>query len=686
MRLINIAGMLLYFSICSLPFSSFASDAKVMLEHDLLDANRVIPPAPIDQSKVYRLDEIERTRRGNSFKDKVDIPYSEDTLGKRSYKVLKGNSSRRKKKLQSKQSCSNTLKPTSIRRSKEVLIKLIQAPNNDARTKFLKTKAKYQQRKKNPLEKIGYLRVTVPQGISIEAYIDSLYRDKIAESIEPNIIVKSLETFNLPDQNTWQWGLTMIQAPETWSDKSFNKRQVSIAVIDSGVDVDHPDLKDILVEGYNFIDENTNVEDDFGHGTLITGIIAARKNEEKGIAGLVSSCKVIPLKVLDSYGEGSIADLAEAIIYAADNGCEVINLALGTYEWSNVLDEAVKYAALKNCVLVAASGNNGIEKPCYPAAFPSTIAVAAIDEFGQKCNFSNFGQHIDVSAPGKNIYSTTVNGKYEYITGTSAATAFVSGYAALICSGIKQDNESVFSKIIASCEDVEDKGWDPKTGHGFINNNLLAICKKPIEKISIIIVSNLPLSPLPWQTTSIKLGIRNNYSKKDGIYNAFLSVNNDLVSLVPSFDINPKEYKEVIITWDNPNPAQIFSNKIEVGINYFIENNVVRKFNNFTIVSATKEISDIAIVNVRIGKSLISPSESIGFSVEIANFGNKVSENVYLSFSGDDQENLHYYQLKPGESKIFTMAFYLDPSLDSDGNLDNLKELVFTYEFSEYKS
>lgn len=176
----------------------------------------------------------------------------------------------------------------------------------------------------------------------------------------------------------YQWNLPAIETNQGW-DLSRGSKDVIVGVVDTGVDINHPDLHGQLLDGYNVINPDSDPDDDVGHGTHVAGIIGAIVNNNEGIAGISWYNQVLPVKALDKSGSGTTYSVAEGIIWAVDNGAKVINMSLGNYADSQFLHDAVKYAYDKDVVLVAASGNDNTERPGYPAAYPEVIAVAATD-------------------------------------------------------------------------------------------------------------------------------------------------------------------------------------------------------------------------------------------------------------------------------------------------------------------
>ncbi|MEO8612972.1 MAG: S8 family serine peptidase [Chloroflexota bacterium] len=220
-----------------------------------------------------------------------------------------------------------------------------------------------------------------------------------------------------------QYALDMIGAPQAWDAMPANTPPVVIAVIDSGVDANHPDLAGKIVAQHDFLQNDDIAQDEFGHGTEVSGIIAAAHNDI-GIAGIAPNAQIMALRVLDASGRGRYSDVAAAIIYAADHDAKVINLSLGGANDSDLLRSAIDYAINKGLTVVAAAGNQGASQPMEPARYAPVIAVGAVDETGAVASFSNQGA--DVLAPGVNILTTILNNDYGVVSGTSFAAPMVS--------------------------------------------------------------------------------------------------------------------------------------------------------------------------------------------------------------------------------------------------------------------
>jgi thermitase len=305
------------------------------------------------------------------------------------------------------------------------------------------------------------------------------------EFAEPNFILMQNEV-NLPNdllyQENYQWNLPVIGTEQGW-DITRGNEEVAIAIVDTGVDLDHPDLKNRLVKGYNLLNEGEEPDDDNGHGTHVAGIIASETNNNEGTAGMTWFNKIMPVKAMGAKGYGTTFDIANGIVWAVDHGADVINLSLGNYQPSKVLEEAVKYAYSKNVVMVSAAGNDGSNQPTYPSAYPEVLSVAAVDYEGRRASFSNFGEYIDIAAPGVYIPSTYFNKQYAALSGTSMAAPHVAGLAALIKSANPElSNTQVIDIIKNSAIDLGEQGKDQDFGNGLIDVNSALKAAKSNEK------------------------------------------------------------------------------------------------------------------------------------------------------------------------------------------------------------
>ena len=234
-----------------------------------------------------------------------------------------------------------------------------------------------------------------------------------------------------PDDVGWpqQDGLRVAGFPKAW-DVTQGSSKIVVAVVDTGVDPNHPDLRGALVPGWDFVGGDAEPADDHGHGTAVAGVIAARSNNRTGGAGICWRCLVLPIKALDAQGSGDDTLIAAGIVWAADHGAQVINLSLGGPGSSAALANAMSYASAKGAIVVAAAGNSGVTTQFFPAADPHAVSVAATTVADQRYSWSNFGSWVRFAAPGCNL-APILGGGYGSFCGTSSAAPLVSGLAAL---------------------------------------------------------------------------------------------------------------------------------------------------------------------------------------------------------------------------------------------------------------
>ena len=288
------------------------------------------------------------------------------------------------------------------------------------------------------LAEINVVILDVTPGKEIET-ANALQQQANVMFAEPNYL---LYADFVPNDTHWgdQYAPASVGAPDAW-DVTTGNSAVVLAIMDSGIDISHPEFTGRLLTGYDFVDNDNIPQDGDGHGTHVAGIAAATGNNGRGIAGIDWQARILPIRILNNFGSGSTVNFAKGILYAIENKADVINLSLGTSVNSSLLEYSTYYAYQSGIALVASAGNfNG--PVSYPAAYPWVLAVGATNSLDQRWASSNYGAQLDLVAPGVDIYSTGLAGSYFYETGTSMSAPLVSGTAALLAgrSGFSTPN------------------------------------------------------------------------------------------------------------------------------------------------------------------------------------------------------------------------------------------------------
>ena len=282
----------------------------------------------------------------------------------------------------------------------------------------------------------------------------------------------------------------MINMEDAW--ELADGKGTVVAIIDTGVAFEDykdkkgtyhrvPDLAQTkFVKGYDFIDNDEHADDDNGHGTHVAGTIAQSTNNKLGVAGIAHKAGIMPLKVLNRYGYGNIADISEAIVFAADHGAHIINMSLGGGGESQLMREAIEYAYKKGVTIVCAAGNAGRNRASFPAAYPYAIGVSSVGPDGELAPYSNYGKGINIAAPGGNTKAKLENGilqntigrmdptkdGYEYFQGTSMASPHVAGVAALLVSVGVKDPAKIEDILLTTATQKDEPS---KYGAGIVN-------------------------------------------------------------------------------------------------------------------------------------------------------------------------------------------------------------------------
>lgn len=272
---------------------------------------------------------------------------------------------------------------------------------------------------------------------------------------------------------TIPWGISRIDAPSAWTYSTA--AGVSLAVVDTGIDLDHKDLQANIAWGVNTINPVKSANDDNGHGTHVAGTAGAIKNTI-GVVGAAPQVKLYAVKVLGRNGTGWLSDLIEGLTWCIDNGMQVVNMSLGSSSDNTSFHQAITAVYNAGILQVAAAGNNGdgygtgTGEVTYPAAYPELIAVTATDSSDNFAVFSSFGSEVDLAAPGVEVYSTWNDGRYRTLSGASMAAPHVAGAAALRLALYPGESPDQIKAVLEnSAQDLGAAGWDPYFGAGLVN-------------------------------------------------------------------------------------------------------------------------------------------------------------------------------------------------------------------------
>ncbi|MFN8490262.1 MAG: S8 family serine peptidase [Caldilineaceae bacterium] len=329
------------------------------------------------------------------------------------------------------------------------------------------------------LAPLGVAKVRIHTEIyaaTAHSILTQLARDPAIAVVEADSAVEGAYEINDPDalNPNKTYTVNLLHLQQAW-DYTTGSSQVVIAVLDTGLAKAHPEFAGRILPGYDFVNDDDDPEDDYGHGTHVAGIAAATINNDIGMAGICGGCSILPVKVLNDHNAGTWSGVAEGILYAVDHHANVIVLSLGSKTKSKIIEDAVNYASAHNVLIVAAAGNANSSENFYPAAFTGVLGVGATGRNDERWALSNYGNFVDVVAPGDSVYSTynnlnQPNGGYTFLSGTSMATPHVAGLAGLLFSQAPTRTiTDVVHLIETTAVDLGDQGLDGKFGYGRID-------------------------------------------------------------------------------------------------------------------------------------------------------------------------------------------------------------------------
>jgi len=295
-----------------------------------------------------------------------------------------------------------------------------------------------------------------------EENIPALEARSVVVDVDIDVVVQAVA-------ETLPWGVDRIDAEQV---HAFNKGAgVKVAVLDTGIDLDHPDLA--VAGDVTFVDGTTSGDDDNGHGTKVAGVIAALDNDI-GVIGVAPEAELYSVKVLNSSASGSVSDILAGIEWAIENRMDVINMSFAsTLAFPASVHDAIELAYNTGVLLVAGAGNNGNaagtgDNITYPARYPEVIAVGGTDTQDNRWSASSTGPALELMAPGVNVETTAIGG-YGTLTGTSMASPHAAGVGALLIASLMESNHDVRQRMQQTVEDLGDVGWDSLYGYGLVD-------------------------------------------------------------------------------------------------------------------------------------------------------------------------------------------------------------------------
>jgi hypothetical protein len=382
--------------------------------------------------------------------------------------------------------------------------------------------------------KIGQSRlhvVDLPPGKSEQDVVAKLSRRPELKFAELDRVVPVAMAVNDPYIGS-EWHLAKINASTAW-DTSMGAG-VTIAVLDSGVNVNHPDLKANLVAGYNIYSSNTDLTDVCGHGTAVAGSAAATGNNATGVAGVAGAARIMPVRI--AYKDPTLgcyayySTIASGVTYAADHGARVANISYAGVAGSASILSAARYMNSKGGVVVVAAGNNNKDENITPD--PALVVVSATDNNDNKASFSSWGSFVTISAPGTSIWTTDNSLGYTQWQGTSFSSPIVAGVAALMMSARPDlGSDQIKSLLYSTAVDLGTAGRDPIFGYGRVNAAAAVQAAKAYQSPTDTTAPAASIAaPLANSTVSGVVGVTVNASDNVGVARVDLTVNGTVVA------------------------------------------------------------------------------------------------------------------------------------------------------------
>jgi len=405
----------------------------------------------------------------------------------------------------------------------------------------------------------GYLPLSLLSSPKMNQQLSSLIQQRL---IEPDFRLQT-DIFPNDPKISSQWAVDFLNMTSAW-DKQTGNQSIKVAVVDTGVDYTHPDLSSQYIPlGYDWVNGDSDPMDDQGHGTHVAGTIAATLNNSIGVAGM-ANISIFAEKIISSANSGTYADAILAIRHAADQGADIISNSWGGDAPSQLMQDAINYAVQQGSIVVAAAGNSNSNLAHYPAALDHVIGVSALDSDGSKASYSNYGNYIDIAAPGTNILSTLMGGGYGYKSGTSMATPHVSGILALLKAAYPNLSSSdLTNKLLYSASDRGMPGIDGVFGWGILNP---VACLSSLPRYDV--AANLVQTDQQQGNRIFSVQIDNQGSNTVTHVNSTVLVDGQIYRTDSSSSINPFSNYSYSLSVSDVNPGQ--TSNITVIINPYL--------------------------------------------------------------------------------------------------------------------
>ena len=540
---------------------------------------------------------------------------------------------------------------------------------------------------------INAVVVDVPREI-IPSFVSEVEATGLSKYIEPNL---KAEIDLAPNDPIWsdQWGPSIIEADYAWN-TTFGDPSILVAVIDTGINWEHPDLAANYVPlGYDWVNNDADPMDDMGHGTHCAGIIGAVINNSIGIAGL-AQVRIMAEKALDQYGRGSEDDLANAIIHAVDQGADILSNSWGLFGESLLVREAVEYAYAQGALLVAAAGNDVSEYSQSPASCWEVIAVTATNSIDEPAWFTNFGDWVELAAPGTGIRSTWMKEEYVEASGTSMSTPHVAGVAALIWSQFpNMTHNQVRVQLRSTVEDLGNPGFDQFYGYGRINARKAVEQSLPDHDL-ILLYQGMPSVLKPSEAATFNCTLLNFGANSESNITARLLVNDNVARYVSVNHLASGESTTISFEW-TPSVEGSYNitlyvmpvdNEISTGNNVLFRHVIVR-LSEVIVVPTDFSTIQKAINTVRYGYTIRVQSGTYHEHVIIDKSISLIGEGPQTTIDGDwigivvwlansNNVNVTGFTIQNGELGIHLKATH-NSNVSGNTIMNNVRGVALAY-------